>query len=293
MATANRMRTTIPHRLWVWSRFALRNRTASVALLFLSAAVCFSIIGPLVGTGDPQEIHPTATFAAPSSEFPMGTDRLGRSMFARLVVAFRYSLGLAVLCAAIAAICGTLLGMIVGYLGGLTDQIVMRFMDMGFAFPMLLMAILVAAVIGTGAPSVVVTIIVVTLPAFSRVARGPTLSVRQREYVTAAIVNGASLLRILSRHVLPNILPPVLVQLSFTLSVALIVEGALSFLGLGIQPPKPSLGSLLRDGKNYLEIAPWTVLVPGMALALAILAINIFGDWLRDFLDPKLRHQER
>ena len=293
MATANRIRSTIPHRLWIWSRFALRNRTASVAALFLLAAVFVSIIGPFVGTGDPQEIHSTATFAAPSSEFPMGTDRLGRSMFARLVVAFRYSLGLAVLCAAIAAVAGTLLGMIVGYLGGITDQIVMRFMDMAFAFPMLLMAILVSAVIGTGTPSVVVTIIVVTLPAFSRVARGPTLSVRHREYVTAAIINGGSLLRILGRHVLPNILPPVLVQLSFTLSVALIVEGALSFLGLGIQPPQPSLGSLLRDGKNYLEIAPWTVLSPGIALALAILAINIFGDWLRDFLDPKLRHQSR
>ena len=164
----------------------------------------------------------------------------------------------------------------------------MRLMDILFAFPSILLAILIATVLGPDLYSVVVIIFVISLPSFTRMVRGPTLSVCETEYVTAAQAIGAARPRIVFRHVLPNVVAPILVQFSYALSVALIIEGSLSFLGLGVQPPQPSLGSLF-DGKKYMELAPWMVLFPGTILALAVVSINVFGDWLRDFFDPRLR----
>ena len=261
----------------------------SVSALFLLGAVLVALIGPTLGTGDPIAINADATFGSPSVEFPLGNDHLGRSVLARLVSALRISLLLATMSGLLAAVAGTIVGVTVGYYGGLLDELVMRLVDMLFAFPWLLMAILVMAALGTGAQSVVVAIVIVMFPSFSRIVRGPTLSVREREYVTAALVVGASPVRIIFRHLVPNVFAPILIQLSYTISVALILEGSLSFLGLGVQPPTATLGSLMRDGKIYMERAPWTVLFAGSTLALAIIAINIIGDWIRDYLDPKLR----
>ena len=165
----------------------------------------------------------------------------------------------------------------------------MRLSDILFAFPIILLGLLIAMVLEPGVPGVVVTIVVATVPVFARVTRGPTLSIRATEYTIAARVTGASPLRILCRYVLPNVSTPLLVQCAFTLSGALVAEGALSFLGLGVQPPNPSLGSLLRDGKTYMEIAPWTMLFPSLALALAIFAVNLLADELQSFTDPRLR----
>ena len=271
------------------SRFALRNPVVSVSALFLLGAVLVALIGPTLGTGDPNAINADSTFDSPSGEFPLGNDHLGRSVLARLVSALRISLLLGTLSALLAAVAGTIVGVTVGYYGGLLDELVMRFVDMLFAFPWLLMAILVMAALGTGAQSVVVAIVIVMFPSFTRIVRGPTLSVREREYVSAAVVVGASPVRIIFRHLVPNVFAPILIQLSYTISVALILEGSLSFLGLGVQPPTATLGSLMRDGKIYMERAPWTVIFAGTTLALAIIAINIIGDWIRDYLDPKLR----
>jgi len=168
------------------------------------------------------------------------------------------------------------------------DEIIGRLMDVLFAFPTLLLAIIIAAVLGPGITGVIITIVVVTVPIFSRVVRGPTLSVREMEYTIAARVIGASSRRIIFRHVLPNVSTPLLVQLAFTLSGALIAEGALSFLGLGVQPPTPSLGSLLSDGQTYMELAPWMMFFPGLTLAASILAVNLLGDELQRFADPRL-----
>jgi peptide/nickel transport system permease protein len=219
----------------------------------------------------------------------MGGDYLGRSVFARLVFALRISLALAATSALLAAVVGTTMGLMAGYFGGILDELVMRFTDVLFAFPTILLGLLVAMVLNPGVNSVIVTIVVATIPVFGRVARGPTLSVRETEYTIAARVIGATSPRILFRYILPNVSTPLLVQLAFTLSGALIAEGALSFLGLGVQPPMPSLGSLLRDGKTYMEIAPWTMFFPGVTLALAILAINLLGDEMQAFTDPRLR----
>jgi ABC-type dipeptide/oligopeptide/nickel transport system permease subunit len=270
-------------------RFARQSPIGMVSAIVLLAALAVALIGPFTNVGDPQAIDPMAMFASPSAEYPMGGDDLGRSVFARLVFALRISFALATISALLAAVLGTLLGLIAGYAGGLLDEIFMRVTDMLFAFPTLLLAILIAAVMGPGISGVVITIVVATIPVFSRVARGPTLSVRATEYAIASRVIGASPARTLFRHVLPNVMTPLLVQLAFTLSSALIAEGALSFLGLGVQPPTPSLGSLLSNGKTYMEIAPWTMLFPGVTLAAAIFAINLLGDELQRFTDPRQR----
>ena len=270
-------------------RFARRNPLGAISALFLLTALTVALVGPYLGAGDPESMRPTAMFASPSEAPPMGADYLGRSVLARLVSALRVSLALATISALVAAAVGTLFGLVAGYFGGLLDEVVMRLTDVLFAFPTLLLALLIAVVMDRGMPGLIVTIVVATVPVFSRVARGPTLSVRAAEYTIAARVSGARPARILLRHILPNVSTPLLVQLAFTLSGALIAEASLSFLGLGVQPPSPSLGSLLRDGKTYMELAPWMMLFPAVTLALAILAVNLLGDELQAFTDPRLR----
>jgi peptide/nickel transport system permease protein len=270
-------------------QFATASPLGAATALILLLAIVIAIVGPYLGTGDPEAIDPLAVFASPSADNPMGGDYLGRSVLARVVFGLRISLALAAVSALLAATAGTLLGLVSGYFGGTVDEVIMRITDILFAFPAILLGLLVAMVLGPGVNSVVVTVIIATIPIFSRVARGPTLSVREAEYTTAARVMGAPPSRILFRCVLPNVSTPLLVQLAFTLSAAMIAEGALSFLGLGVQPPTPSLGSLLSDGKTYMEIAPWMMLYPAVTLAVAILAINLLGDELQSFFDPRMR----
>ena len=270
-------------------RFVTGSPLGTVSALFLLFAIVVAFLGPYLGTGDPEAIHPTASFAGPTGEYPMGGDYLGRSVLSRLVSGLRISLALSASSALLAAALGTTLGLIAGYFGGVLDELVMRFTDVLFAFPVILLGLLATMVLQPGIPGVVVTIVIATIPIFCRVARGPTLSVRATEYTVSARVIGASPARILFRYILPNVSTPLLVQLAFTLSGALIAEGALSFLGLGVQPPTPSLGSLLRDGKTYMEVAPWTMFFPALALAAAILAVNLLGDELQGFTDPRLR----
>jgi ABC-type dipeptide/oligopeptide/nickel transport system permease subunit len=221
----------------------------------------------------------------------MGTDYLGRSTMARLAVGMRVSLLIALLAAGSAAAIGAAIGLVSGYAGGLTDEVIGRLADIVFAFPTMLLGLLIVMVMEPGIPALVVTILVITLPIFVRVARAPTLGLKTAEYVMAARVSGATTRRIIFRHILPNLTGPLLVQTTFSLSVALIAEGALSFLGLGVQPPQPSLGSLLRDGKTYMELAPWTMFFPALVLAGLILAINLLGDELQAIIDPRLRNR--
>lgn len=269
-------------------RFARQSPIGAISAVFLVAALLIAVIGPFVDFGDPSRISPMGMFASPSKAYPLGADEMGRSLLPRLVYALRISFALATVSALLAAALGTCLGLIAGFAGGVLDELVMRITDMLFAFPTLLLAIIIAAVMGPGITGVIITIVVATIPIFGRVARGPTLSVRAAEYTIAARVSGASAGRIMFRHILPNIATPLLVQLAFTLSGALIAEGALSFLGLGVQPPTPSLGALLSDGKTYMEVAPWMMLVPGLMLSATILAVNLLGDDLQRFTDPRL-----
>ena len=272
-----------------FSAFVRKSPLGAFCLFVILFAIAFALLGPLIGTGDPEQIDPLAVFTSPSREYPMGTDYLGRSTMARLAIGMRVSLLIALLAAGLAAAIGATVGLISGYAGGFTDEVIGRLADVLFAFPTMLLGLLIVMVMEPGIPALVVTILVVTLPIFVRVARGPTLGLKQAEYVMAARVSGATTRRIIFRHILPNLTGPLLVQTTFSLSVALIAEGALSFLGLGVQPPQPSLGSLLRDGKTYMELAPWTMFFPALTLAGLILAINLLGDELQAVIDPRLR----
>jgi len=252
----------------------------------LGCLLFFGIFGPWLPLGDPSRIAAGPRLGAPSAEFLFGTDELGRDFLPRVVQGIRSTFLLSAIAVAITAVIGTLLGMAAGYLGRHTDQIVARGADILFAFPALVAGLLVAAVMGAGQASAITVISIATLPLFIRVVRSVTLGVAGRGFVTAAEVAGASTLRVMIVHLLPNVMGAVMVQLTYALSIGMIIESALSFLGLGVQPPDASLGSLLRQGSAYLTIAPWMVLSSGVVLSLAIMSVNLVGDAVRDALEP-------
>lgn len=254
--------------------------------LTLGILLFLGLFGPWLPLGDPARIAAGPRLGAPSAQFLFGTDELGRDFLPRVVQGIRATFLLSAIAVAITAVIGTLLGMAAGYLGRHTDQIVARGADILFAFPALVAGLLVAAVIGPGQASAITVISIATLPLFIRVVRSVTLGVAGRGFVTAAEVAGASVLRVMLMHLLPNVMGAVMVQLTYALSIGMIIESALSFLGLGVQPPDASLGSLLRQGSAYLTIAPWMVLSSGLVLSLAIMSVNLVGDAVRDALEP-------
>lgn len=256
------------------------------ALALLLAIVLVGSVGHLLPIGDPNEIAAGPRLAPPSAEFLLGTDELGRSFLPRIVHGIRTTFLVSAVAVVATAVLGTLIGMLAAYAGGLLDTLVMRLTDVLFAFPGLVLGLLVSAVMGPGIFPAILVISIVTLPLFVRLVRAVTLNVAGREFVTAAEVAGASLPRVLLVHLLPNIAGAVIVQLTYALSIGMLVESGLSFLGLGTQPPDASLGSLLRLGAVYVEIAPWLVLSSGAVLALSIAAVNLTGDGLRDLVEP-------
>lgn len=267
-------------------RFARNDPLAGMAAATLTVFVLVGAIGEILPLGDPTAIGTGPRLSAPSSGWPLGTDELGRSLLPRLVEAIRATFLLATSAVLATAVVGTVAGMAAGYAGRSTDMIIMRLADVLFSFPALLLGILIAAVLGTGSFSTIVAICLVTLPLFVRVVRAVTLSVVERDFVVAAEVSGASLWRIMFVHILPNVASATIIQLTYAISVGMLVESALSFLGLGVQPPDASLGSLLRQGAVYLTIAPWLAFGPGAVLTIAIMSVNLLGDGLRDALDP-------
>ncbi|MGM0585236.1 MAG: ABC transporter permease [Pseudomonadota bacterium] len=252
----------------------------------LAGLVLIGLIGPWLPLGDPTQIGTGPRMGGPSWAHPFGTDELGRAFLPRVVEGIRATFLLSGAAVVITAVLGTFLGMAAGYIGGWVDDLVARGADVIFAFPALLLGLLVAAVLGPGAVSAIAVISAATLPLFVRVVRSVTLGVARRGFVTTAEVAGASAWRVMGVHILPNILGAAIVQLTYALSIGMIIESALSFLGLGVQPPDASLGSLLRQGSPYLTIAPHMVLSAGAVLSLAIMSVNLVGDAMRDALEP-------
>jgi len=233
---------------------------------------------------------PTALrLAAPSPEYPFGTDALGRDLLSRVLYGARLSIQVAVLSVAAATIVGGALGLVAGYVGGVVDLVIGRVLDVFFAFPAILLALGIVAALGPDPRNVVLAIAVVYTPIFARVVRGPVLALKVREFVDAARAIGATGTRIVVRHLLPNLLSTVIVQISLALSWAVLTEGALSFLGLSAQPPAPSWGVMLNEGRQYLEFATHLAIFPGLAIMIAVLGFNLLGDGLRDALDPQRR----
>lgn len=265
------------------------NRIGFVAGMVLLLMVVLAVAAPLVASADPTDMVPIARLKSPAEMGLMGTDVFGRDVWSRIVYGARISLAVGVVSVLIAAAVGTVLGLIAGYVGRWQEYVTMRLMDVLFSFPSILLAILIVSIWGAGFRSIILAIALVQTPIFARIVRGSTLALKQVEFVQASIASGASTNRVLFRHVLPNVAGPILVQLALSMGGAVIMEAALSYLGLGAVPPTPSLGSMLSENRNAMEMAPWTVLYPGLALALLVLSINMFGDAVRDLLDPRLR----
>ncbi len=257
-----------------------------VLLLGLVAA-----FGAAVAPYDPLAMDFGARFAPPSWAHPFGTDDFGRDLFSRVLHGASVSFQVASIAVGISGLVGVTLGVLAGYLGGWLDEVIMRAMDVLFAFPAVLLAITVMAVLGRGVENAMIAIAIVYMPIFARVTRGAVISVRDREFVTAARALGTGHARIMVAHVLPNAAGPILVQISLSLAFAILAEAALSFFGLGTQPPDPSWGRMLAEGRAFLGQAPWMGIFPGLAIMAAVLGFNLLGDGLRDVLDPRWRRR--
>lgn len=267
----------------------LRNRLvlfgAGIILLMSVLAMCANLVAPF----DPTEIRVAEALKAPSAAHLFGTDRFGRDVLSRTIYGSRIALGVALSSIGLALVLGAILGLVGGYLGGWVDLVIGRIMDVLFSFPTLVLAIAVAAMLGPGLNNAALAIAVVYTPLFSRVARGPVIAERAKEHVAAATVLGAGSVRVIFRHILPNIMAPLIVQASVALAFGILTEASLSYLGLGTQPPDPSWGTMLNEGRTYLETAPWMSIFPGLAIMLAVFGFNLLGDGLRDMLDPQVR----
>lgn len=273
-------------------RRLLSNLSGAVGLLLVVAFVVIALMGALGVTPYPTlDQHVVDRLKPPSATYLMGTDLFGRDVASRLMEGAANSLRVSLSSVAISAILGTLLGTLSAYIGGLFDNVVMRIMDVFFALPALLLALVIVSVLGPGINTTVLAISIVYTPIFARVARGPVLSVKEMEFITATRCLGMSDTRIILRHILPNTLAPLIVQVSLALSWALLTEAGLSFLGLGTQPPTPSWGVMLSDSRNLAERAPWLMVFPALSIILGVLGFNLLGDGLRDVLDPRLRGQ--
>ncbi len=234
------------------------------------------------------KINVLARLKPPSLEHPFGTDQLGRELVWRVLLGAHTSLVIAVLAVALSVVVGLPLGVISGYFGGWTDHSLMRLVDTLLSFPVLLLALTISAVLGPSVPNTILAIGIAFSPYLSRIVRGETLRVAALPYVEAARSQGASNWRIIRLHILPNILAPVIVQATISVAFAILAEAALSFLGLGTQPPTPSWGLMIQASRDYLDVAAWTALVPGIAIAATVLGLNMLGDVLRDVLDPTI-----
>src|SRR2546422_951976 len=267
----------------------LRNPLVAGGGLLAVVLVLLALAAGRVAPYDPTDMKVTDALKPPSAAHLFGTDRFGRDVLSRTVYGSRIALGVALTSIGLAFAVGSALGLASGFWGGWPDLLIGGLMDVVFSFPTLILAIAIAAMLGPGLDNAVLAIAVVYVPLFSRVARGPVLAERERDHVMAALGLGAGWLRILLRHILPNVLAPLIVQASVGLAFAILTEASLSYVGLGTQPPDPSWGTMLNEGRTYLETAPWMSVFPGLAIMLAVLAFNLLGDGLRDVLDPQRR----
>ncbi len=269
------------------ARRGLRNGSLLVGGLIVTVLLGAALFAPWLAPYAPTRIFPGAEIRPPDAQFLLGTDEVGRDILSRVLHGARVSLGVAIPSVALAVVGGTTVGVSLGYWGGAPDLLAMRVFDILFAFPPILLAIALVAALGPSPVNLVLTIAVLTLPQFAVLARGATLSLTPQDFIQAARALGASHARILGLHVLPNLAATLAVQASLSLSIVILVEAALSFLGLGTQPPAPSWGGMLSRGRQYMTIAPWLVLAPGLAIMLAVLGFNLLGDAQRDLLDPR------
>ena len=266
----------------------LKNRMAVAGALFIASMLICAAFAPIIALHDPASIDTTAILAPPSPAHPFGTDTLGRDIFSRIVYGARISLMIGFIAVGIAVLIGLVFGSIAGYYGGRIDTIIMRFVDVMLCFPIFFLILAVIAVLEPSITTIMVVIGATSWMGVARLVRAEILTLKERDYIAAARVMGGSDLWIITRHLIPNAIGPVLVSATLGIGGAILIESALSFLGIGVQPPTPSWGNILMDGKSTLGVAWWLTIFPGVFILLTVLAYNLLGEGLRDLLEPRL-----
>lgn len=275
-----------------WKVFK-KSKLGMISLLLLLLIVIISILAPLISPYDPITQSLSERMQAPSSNHWLGTDQFGRDVLSRIIYGSQTSLLVGFFSVIISSFVGTTIGMVAGFIGGILDEILMRIIESIQALPLLLLGLMLLVALGSNMTTLIIAISIGLTVSCARVARGPTMELKEQEFVKASIASGASTTRTLVIHILPNILGPVLVMATLHMASAIRVEASLSFLGLGIQPPAPTWGNMIQDGLRFITSAPWTAIYPGIALMIVVIAFNIFGDTLRDSFDPHIIRQRK
>ena len=272
-----------------FTRKIIEDKVGLVGLIGVLLVVLLAIFAPIIAPYAPDKMHTLHTMEGPSSQFLFGTDEFGRDIFSRVVYGAQVSLQVGLIAVGIGAFFGLLFGLWAGFFQGKIDQFIMRIMDIFFAFPDILLALTIVAVLGPSLTNTMIAIGIVFTPVFTRLIRSAVLTVKENEYITNAEAVGVSNTKIIVKHIAPNVMAPFIVQITLALSGAILTEAGLSFLGLGVQPPDPSWGVMLNESRSYMEIAPWMMAFPVTAIIITIFCFNLLGDSLRDLLDPKLK----
>ena len=268
-----------------------KNKIAIIGLIIIITLAFIALFAPFIAPHDPIEQNLEKRLLPPCREYPMGTDDLGRCLLSRIIYGARVSLQLGVIVVGIITVIGVTLGLISGYYGGIVDEIIMRLVDVVLAFPGIILALAVAGALGPGLFNVMLALAMVGWTGLARVVRGSVLSVKQKEFVESARALGCSDLHIMTRHILPNVMAPVIVLATLDMAFIILAAAGLSFLGLGAQPPTPEWGSMLNNGRAFMRTAPHLTTFPGLAIMVAVLAFNFLGDGLRDALDPRQQRE--
>jgi ABC-type dipeptide/oligopeptide/nickel transport system permease subunit len=274
-------------------RSLLHDRTAVIGLFLVATLSLAAILAPALSPHDPDAVDVARKFVSPSREFPLGTDHLGRDVMSRLLYGARLSIGSTLVAVLAITVIGVVLGLVIGWFGGLVDTLFGRLVDMFLAFPTFLLALAVTALLGPGLMNVMVAIVLAWWPIYARIVRSAVLSERSKPYIEAARATGTSSFRIVRRHLVPNIMGPIVVLTTLDLGSVMLAISGLSFLGLGVKPPAAEWGSMLSEGRTYLSRAPNMMFFPGVAIFLMVLSFNLLGDGLRDALDPRTRGGRR
>ena len=267
-----------------WRRYGL----VAVTLPFVVMVFIISAFAPVIAPYDPFALDVLVMLQGPTNTHIMGTDELGRDVLSRVIHASRISITVGLVAVLIGALGGTIIGILAAYFGGAVDAVLMRFMDIVFCFPAILLAVILMANLGTSVLNAMLAIGIIFIPGFARLTRAVAQTVQRQSFLEAAICLGVPGHRIVTREILPNVIGPIVVEAAVAFSYAVLLESALSFLGLGAQPPEPSWGNMINTGRGFIDQAPWISLAPGAALFLTVFAFNLLGDGLRDILDPKL-----
>ena len=273
---------------YIWKKVC-HNPLAISSVVIITLLVFLSLVSPVICKYDFSSIDMTSQFQGPSFEHLFGCDELGRDILSRILFGARYTLSVGVLSVLISASFGVALGASAGYFGGVIDQVVMRLLDVLAAFPRLLLAIAISAVLGTGLDKCIIALGISGIPHFARMMRANILTIRGQEFVEAATSINCSKLRIIVKHVIPNAIAPLIVEISMSLAAAGLAASSLSFIGLGVRPPAPEWGAMLASARNYIRLHPHMIMFPGIFIMLSVLSFNLIGDSIRDALDPKLK----